>query len=197
MSRPSKSPDEDVLILSQPGKSAEFAKAARPAGPGAINPVFLGVSDLSTAAPASPAVPVEAKAAAPVETKQPSAEPANLTWAQAAGRPEASVHLACLPEGLSLGDDFPEPLRYDADRQLLIYRGFMTSMSCQYLRSLSTDLVFLSALDELNVRTSTILIGGPEQRHHPWRRAIVATAIMAVVAAALFAWHLLRVRAQL
>jgi len=114
-------------------------------------------------------------------------EPANVTWDQARGRPEISTPLDRLPEGLHIPDDFPEPIHYDPERRLLLYRGFMTSMSYKYLRGLSTDLTFLAALDVLNVRSSTASLAGPSMRRR------IGWALGSLLAAGLIlaAWALL------
>ena len=71
------------------------------------------------------------------------------TWSQAAGLPETAARLEALPPGLDFPADFPEPIRYDAARRLLVYRGFMASASYQFLRGRSADLAYLAALDVL------------------------------------------------
>ncbi len=71
------------------------------------------------------------------------------TWGEAAGLPETSIRLERLPPNLQFNDDYPEPIRYDAQRKRLVYRGFMTSVSYTYLRRRSGDPAYLEALDAL------------------------------------------------
>jgi hypothetical protein len=76
------------------------------------------------------------------------------TWDEAAGLPETAVPLPHLPQGLSIPETLPEPIRYDAERKLLLYRGFMCSASFAFLHALSADTAFLAALDTLYQATS-------------------------------------------
>jgi hypothetical protein len=74
---------------------------------------------------------------------------ARPTWDETRDQREVAVPLAYLPADVELTDDFPEPLRYDAERLVLAYRGVMSLASYQRLRSLSTDMPFQLALDRL------------------------------------------------
>jgi hypothetical protein len=71
------------------------------------------------------------------------------TWDEARGEREVSVPLAYLPTDVELADDFPEPIRYDAEKLVLAYRGVMTRASRQRLRGMSKDLPFQLAVDRL------------------------------------------------
>jgi hypothetical protein len=71
------------------------------------------------------------------------------TWTEAAGLPEITAALDRLPPGLDFPDDFPEPIRFDPVRRLLVYRGFMTSVSYRFLHGLSPDSEYIVALDDL------------------------------------------------
>lgn len=71
------------------------------------------------------------------------------TWTEAAGLPETSARLESLPPDIEFPDDFPEPIRYDASRKRLVYRGFMTSVSYRFLHGLSPDSDYITALDYL------------------------------------------------
>src|SRR5215813_301361 len=71
------------------------------------------------------------------------------SWAEAVGLPETSARLSRLPPGLDFPDDFPEPIRFDAARKRLIYRGFMASASYRFLHALSADPGYVAALDQL------------------------------------------------
>src|SRR6185437_1701315 len=73
----------------------------------------------------------------------------NKTWEEAAGTPETFVALPRLPQGLTFTENFPEPIRHDAERKRLIYRGFMCSASYTFLHGLSTDPAYVAALDAL------------------------------------------------
>src|SRR5690349_1073273 len=88
------------------------------------------------------------------------------TWAEAAGLPETAARLERLPAGVRLPDDFPEPIRFDPARKLLIYRGFMSSTSYRFLHGLSADLAFMDALDRLFMSSAYACAGG--RRLWPW-----------------------------
>jgi len=78
----------------------------------------------------------------------------NKTWQQAAGLHETAARLEHLPAGLAFPEDFPEPIVYDADWKLLLYRGFMYHGSYLFLRELSTDPAYIAALDVLYQESS-------------------------------------------
>lgn len=73
----------------------------------------------------------------------------NKTWQEAAGEREVTAPLAALPLGVAFGEDFPEPIQYDAARRVLRYRGFMSNTSFQELQHLSNDLFYMRALEQL------------------------------------------------
>jgi len=77
------------------------------------------------------------------------------TWFQAEGEREVAVQLESLPAGLCFPEDFPEPLRYDADKRQLAYRGFMSHGSFCYLQQLHSDPRYAQALDDLYTSSST------------------------------------------
>jgi hypothetical protein len=110
------------------------------------------------------------------------------TWAEAAGLPETAARLEKLPPGLQFPDDFPEPIRFDPGRKLLIYRGFMSSVSYRFLHDLSPDLAFLSALDVLFLASAYILA---EPRSARWIWACLV-GVVCLGGAAVTAWLLLR-----
>jgi hypothetical protein len=101
------------------------------------------------------------------------------TWDAAKGERETSARLDALPPELDFDDDFPEPIRYDAARGLLVYRGFMSYGSFRYLIQLHSDPGYARALDEL-FRCSG---GAPTARHRVWWPFVLAVA--GVVLAAL------------
>ena len=97
------------------------------------------------------------------------------TWAEAAGLPETAAKLERLPPGVHLRDDFPEPLRFDPARKLLMYRGFMSSTSYRFLHGLSADLAFLDALDRLFMGSA--YTGTGRARVWPWVLAGTASLV--------------------
>jgi hypothetical protein len=108
------------------------------------------------------------------------------TWAEAAGQPETATRLDGLPKGVSFPDDFPEPIRFDPVRKLLIYRGFMSSVSYRFLHGLNSDPAFLAALDVLFLATAYAQ-AGQGRRLWPWLLGVAGLA-----AAGTVAWLLLR-----
>lgn len=109
----------------------------------------------------------------------------NKTWRDAEGQKETVVRLERLPPGLVLPDNFPEPLTYDPARKLLRYRGLMFSGSYSYLRKLSGDPAYLTALDQLFIGTSC-----PASKVGRW--TLLAAGIVAAALAVFASWWLLR-----
>jgi hypothetical protein len=107
------------------------------------------------------------------------------TWAEAAGLPETAAKLNNLPSEVHFPDDFPEPIRFDPVRKLLVYRGFMSSTSYRFLHGLSADRAFMEALDGLFMGTSYADTGGT--RVWPWVLAGTASLVGSVG----LAWMLL------
>ena len=101
------------------------------------------------------------------------------TWDQAQGDRQTTAHLEALPSSLQFDDDFPEPIRYDVARRILIYRGFMSYGSFQYLQQLHSDSGYARALDEL-FRKSGGTIESPKRA---WRWPVLLAAIGAALAA--------------
>src|SRR5438105_15452753 len=75
------------------------------------------------------------------------------TWQEAAGERETAAQLERLPPGVHFPEGFPQPIAYDALRQVLVYRGLMTHDSYAALRLLSVDPAYLAALDQLREPT--------------------------------------------
>ena len=61
-------------------------------------------------------------------------EPLGRTWEQCAGQRESEAPLSALDAAVSFGDDFPEPIRYDAASGVLRYRGLMSHGSFRRAR---------------------------------------------------------------
>jgi len=105
-----------------------------------------------------------------------------ITWAQAAEKVEISAKLEQLPAGMAFGEDFPEPIQYDAQRKLLVYRGFMTTLSYNYLRKLSRDLGYIAAIDEVNIKSTMAVYEQPAPRRGwLWGLGGLALAAAAIV----------------
>lgn len=92
----------------------------------------------------------------PPAAAEDSARARRLTWDAAAGLREAWVPIGYLPRGVEFGDDFPAPIRHDAQQQRLWYRGHMTHARYQFLRGLSADLPYQLAIDRLFVATAPV-----------------------------------------
>jgi hypothetical protein len=99
----------------------------------------------------------------------------NLAWDRANGKPEACARLSHLPDGVNLDVDIDEPIHYDAARKVLMYRGFMCHGSYTYLRTLSADLEYLSALDQLYVCTAN---RGSQRRFAPLGLGLSLVALL-------------------
>jgi hypothetical protein len=95
----------------------------------------------------------------------------NKTWSEAANLPETAARLENLPAGLEFCDDFPEPIRFDAAKRRLVYRGFMCSVSFRYLQALTNDAGYQAALERLFQATSDTLKRNKRKRRGrmwPW-----------------------------
>ena len=101
------------------------------------------------------------------------------TWDQAQGDRQTSAPLEALPSSLQFDDDFPEPIRYDLARRILIYRGFMSYGSFQYLQQLHSDSGYARALDELFRKSGGI----EEPPKRVWQWPVLLAAIGAALAA--------------
>ena len=98
-------------------------------------------------------------------------KPLGHTWEQCDGQRESEAPLSELPEGLSFDDSFLEPIRHDAARGVLRYRGLMSHGSFRYLGSLSRDYRYQRALEQLFVATATPPAAGPA-----WKVLVIAAA---------------------
>jgi hypothetical protein len=116
--------------------------------------------------------------------------PRYKTWHEAAGKRETTAKLERLPPGLDFPEGFPEPMTYDALRQLLIYRGLMTHDSYAYLRLLSIDPAYLAALDQL--RETTCQLYAQPALPHFGRRTWLWLLVTVLLLFSLVAWWWLR-----
>jgi hypothetical protein len=98
------------------------------------------------------------------------------TWEQCAGLRESQSPLAALDTSVRFGDDFPEPIRYDAARGVLLYRGPMSHASFCFLRGLCDERNYHLSLERLFVATAL-----PPARPVPWRFWAGAAAAAIVV----------------
>src|SRR5207244_4615 len=112
------------------------------------------------------------------------------TWREAQGQRETAAALKKLPPGLEFPEGFPEPIAYDALRQLLVYRGLMTHDSYAYLRLLSIDPAYLTALDQLRETTCRLHVQHalPPFSRRRWQWLLVAVLLLL----SLVAWWWLR-----
>ena len=117
----------------------------------------------------------------PSQPGQPAEAYRNKTWTDSEGQKETSVRLDRLPPNLNFPESFPEPITYDSGRKLLKYRGLMFSGSYAYLRKLSTDPVYLAALDQLFIGTATTV-------SHSGRWFLMVAAVAAVALAVFGVW---------
>ena len=101
-----------------------------------------------------------------------------MTWREAEGKPETSARLDRLPPGLTFPTAFPEPISYDPARKLLVYRGFMSYASFEFLHQLSNDPAFGVALDQLYAQSAPAV---PFRRRRLWW--LVATLLVIALAA--------------
>ena len=108
----------------------------------------------------------------------------DITWERAAGQREIFVPLHHFPAHLQFDANFPEPIRYDAAKERLCYRGLMYHGSYSFLRGQSTEANYLIAIDQLYLMSST-----PPKKHHyvAWGSAISAGVALAAL---VFAWRL-------
>jgi hypothetical protein len=112
------------------------------------------------------------------------------TWEACAALHEAQSPLAQLDSRVVFGNDYPEPIRYDAERKLLRYRGFMPHASYVKLAALSDDRAYQTALERLFVATS------PAAESPPWPIPWKGIAAAIVIAALLCGWYVRGSRVQ-
>jgi hypothetical protein len=124
----------------------------------------------------------------PTPRPQPRVNLKNLrgkTWLEAAGEREVSAPMDRLPATIQFPADFPEPIRYDATRKLLQYRGFMPHYSFVELQKMSNELDYLTSLERIFADSAH-----PTDTHSSWSVWMIAIP-MTIVAAMVAAWLLL------
>jgi hypothetical protein len=103
-----------------------------------------------------------------------------ITWRDAAGQREVWVPVGYLPAGVEFGDDFPEPIRYDATLRRLSYRGLMPHASYAFLRSLSADLPYQIAIERLFIASSPPAVHSETRAKWLAAAAAIAAALLVV-----------------
>jgi hypothetical protein len=96
----------------------------------------------------------ESNSAGDSNLKSPQTTHPGKTWKQAEGMQETVAPLESLPPGVEFGGSFPEPICYDPQRKVLRYRGPMFHGNFTFLSSLSRDVKFYRALEELFVKSA-------------------------------------------
>src|SRR5437879_101251 len=102
---------------------------------------------------------------------------------------EYSVKLASLPDNVAIPDRLRERMSFDAARQQLTFRGFMTKCTYDELAALDDDVDYHRALEQLFVLTSQEI--APRQRSRGLPAVLLLTAAMALLAAVVF-WAVTR-----
>jgi hypothetical protein len=97
---------------------------------------------------------------------------------------EYSVSLASLPEKVAIPDRLRERMSFDAAKQKLTYRGFMTKCTYDELATLDDDADYRRALEQLFVLTSREIAPQPHSRG--LSGILLVTAALALLAAAVF-----------
>ena len=111
--------------------------------------------------------------------------PSKRTWDACAGLHEVQAPLARLDSQLVFDSEYPVPIRYDVERKVLRYRGFMSHATYVKLAALSDDRDYQTALERLFVATSPTA-EAPGWRV-PWKS--LATAALVVFAAGWYVWN--------
>src|SRR3954463_16139018 len=101
---------------------------------------------------------------------------------------EYSVSLASLPEKVAIPDRLRERMRFDAAKQQLTFRGFMTKCTYDELAALDDDADYRRALEQLFVLTSQEIA---PQRSRGLPAMLLVTAAVALLAAVLL-WAMTR-----
>ena len=107
------------------------------------------------------------------------------TWDACAGLHEVQSPLAKLDSSVAFGDDYPEPIRFDAERRALRYRGFMSHATYVKLAALSDDRDYQTALERLFVATSPT--AATTAWRVPWKSMAGAAAAAIVLAGGWYA----------
>src|SRR5947199_8841967 len=98
---------------------------------------------------------------------------------------EYSVKLASLPENVTVPDRLRDRMRFDAAKQQLTYRGFMTKCTYDELAALDDDADYRRALEQLFVLTSQDIAPRQRSRGLP---AMLLVAAAAALLAGFFFW---------
>jgi len=97
---------------------------------------------------------------------------------------EYTVKLASLPDDVAVPDRLRDRMRFDAAKQWLTYRGFMTKCTYDELAALDDDADYRRALEQLFVLTSQEM--APKQRSRGLPAMLLVTAAAALLAAVVF-----------
>src|SRR5437763_16832935 len=100
---------------------------------------------------------------------------------------EYSVKLASLPDDVAVPDRLRDRMRFDAAKQRLTYRGFMTKCTYDELAALDDGADYRRALEELFVLTSREIAPRQRSRRLP---AVLVIAAAAALLAAVVLWSL-------
>jgi hypothetical protein len=112
--------------------------------------------------------------------------PTKRTWDACAGLHEVQAPLARLDSKVILDNEYPVPIRYDAERKLLRYRGFMSHATYLKLAALTDDRDYQTALERLFVATSPTAEASAWQV--PWKALGAAVIVVVALAAGWYAW---------
>ena len=111
----------------------------------------------------------------------------NRTWDACAGQQEVQAPLARLDSEVVFDSDYSLPIRYDAERRVLRYRGFMSHATYVRLAALSDDREYQTALERLFVATSPSAITPAWQV--PWKGLAAGVMALVLLAAGWYQWN--------
>jgi hypothetical protein len=94
---------------------------------------------------------------------------------------EYSVELEKIPSDVKLPQRLENRISFDSQRRRLVFQGFMTKCTYDELTSLTDDVAWHRALEQLFVLTSAEVSGGAATRHLP-ATALIAAAATVVLA---------------
>jgi hypothetical protein len=131
----------------------------------------------------------QAVLSAPPQRAKPQPNLRNLrgkTWLAAVGEHEVSTILERLPSGVQFDENFPEPIRYDATKRTLHYRGFMPHYSFVELQKLSNELDYLQALERLFAESANPTV--PTSKINTWL-LLTPAAILSLLIVGWLCWR--------